>query len=188
MDINEKASKYAESKANEGITKMIADAYLEGYKEGYAAREQEIPMEIRDRKTKYIDLGLPSGTLWATDYEKQDGEVLYLPYCEARTMKIPTEEQLRELYEKCRWHKKFNHKPEIESMYCIGPNGRKLSFTLPGIIKTDEKEEPTIIRFWIRNNNDKEGTKAARIHTFSCLSSDTEEVFSGYGLAVRLVQ
>ena len=34
MNILENAEKYAEGKANQAITKAIADAYIEGYKAG----------------------------------------------------------------------------------------------------------------------------------------------------------
>ena len=86
MNILENAEKYAEGKANQAITKAIADAYVEGYKAGYKDREEEIPMDLRDNKTEYVDLGLPSGTLWASDYEKSGGKYIYLPYEEAKHM------------------------------------------------------------------------------------------------------
>ena len=66
MNILEQADKYAEGKANEAITKAIVEAYIEGYKAGYKNREEEIPLELRDNKTEYVDLGLPSGLKWAT--------------------------------------------------------------------------------------------------------------------------
>ena len=189
MDINEKAFKYAESKANEGITKMIADAYLEGYKEGYAAREQEIPMEIRDRKTKYIDLGLPSGTLWAADYEKRNDELLYIPYDNAKTMNLPTEEQLQELFEKCEWEIILNQ-TTMETMHicCVGPNGNILKFRLTGIIKTEIKSDNKKIKFWIRNNDNSENKKAASLNPLTNLLKGIDNIYSGYHLAVRLVQ
>lgn len=65
----EKADKYAAGKANKAITNAIAQAYIEGYKAGYKDCEMEIPVDLRDDKTEYVDLGLPSGTLWATKYE-----------------------------------------------------------------------------------------------------------------------
>ena len=70
MNILEKADKYADGKANEAITKAIAQAYMDGYRDGYKDREAEIPVDFRNNKTTYVDLGLPSRTLWSTDYEK----------------------------------------------------------------------------------------------------------------------
>ena len=51
------------------MDKAIAQAYADGYRNGYKDREEEIPVDLRDNKTEYVDLGLPSGTLWSTDYE-----------------------------------------------------------------------------------------------------------------------
>ena len=45
MNILERADKFAEGKANEAITKAIAQAFVEGYKAGYHDRECD---EIRD--------------------------------------------------------------------------------------------------------------------------------------------
>lgn len=67
MNVLEQANNFAEGKTNQVIIKAIADAYIEGYKAGYKNREEEIPMELRDEKTEYVDLGLPSRTLWSTD-------------------------------------------------------------------------------------------------------------------------
>ena len=60
------SANYAAGKANEAIDKAIAQAYADGYRDGYKDREEEIPVDFSDKKTGYIDLGLPSGTLWAT--------------------------------------------------------------------------------------------------------------------------
>lgn len=102
MDITLQANNYADGKANEAITKAIADAYMEGYKAGYKDREAEIPVDLRDDKTEYVDLGLPSHTLWAASFEKdENGNELSLPYCEAKRYKIPTKEQWEELVNCC---------------------------------------------------------------------------------------
>ena len=65
-ELIEVANNYAENKTNEVLTSAIAQAYADGYKDGYRDREEEIPVDIRFKKTEYVDLGLPSGTLWAT--------------------------------------------------------------------------------------------------------------------------
>ena len=60
-------------------------------------------MDLRDEKTEYVDLGLPSRTLWSTDYEHKQGEggYLFLPYEKAENFKLPTKEQWEELFSKC---------------------------------------------------------------------------------------
>ena len=126
MNIIEKADKYADGKANEAITKAIAQAYLDGYRDGYNDREAEIPADFRDSKTTYIDLGLPSRTLWSEDYEKNDGNILYLPYERAEYLKIPTGEQWAELRDCCQWEWKIDNAHDFCWAKCIGPNGNIL--------------------------------------------------------------
>lgn len=177
MNISEQANKYAEGKANEAITKAIADAYMEGYKAGYKDREEEIPMELRDNKTEYVDLGLPSGTLWAADYEKLDGELLYLPYCEAEKMNLPTKEQLEELLSNCKWMHNLGRTT------CLGPNGTELYFENTGTKHFQssiiEKKQPF---FWLENN-DNTSNAVYLSPREKCAYME----FSGYKLPVRMV-
>lgn len=77
MDIQEIANSYAEGKANEAITKAIAQVYLDGYKDGYKSGKENAKIECND--AEFVDLGLPSGTLWASDYLKdiEEKSVIY---------------------------------------------------------------------------------------------------------------
>lgn len=195
MNISEQANKYAEGKANEAITKAIADAYMEGYKAGYKDREEEIPMELRDNKTEYVDLGLPSGTLWATDYEKLDGEQLYLPYCEAERMKLPTQEQWEELRKLCRWEFKIDNAYDYCSATCVGPNGKILLFERTGFIKTKEVEDSWAAYFWMEDEDNNSSEKTAmhlynsgKINRLRVGAGGLSSFFSGYKLPVRLVR
>ncbi|MDD6016999.1 MAG: hypothetical protein PUC18_12130, partial [Prevotellaceae bacterium] len=86
MEIQERANKYASEKTNEVMIQAIAQAYRDGYQDGYKDCEREIPLEVQKDKTEFVDLGLPSGTLWAADYEKKDGKWMYLPYEKASTL------------------------------------------------------------------------------------------------------
>ena len=126
MELIEKAENYAAEKTNEVIIKAIAQAYADGYRDGYKDREEEIPIDLRDNKTEYVDLGLPSGTLWAKEFEKKDGKLQYLPYDIAKNMNLPTEEQLNELIKECKWTM------ELGYFCCIGPNGTCLYFNRNG--------------------------------------------------------
>ena len=96
------AKKYAEGKINDILNQAIIDAYSAGYnvgyKDGYKKAEKETILE----EMKYVDLGLPSGTFWASDYIKKDGEVLFLPYRDAiDEFNLPTDEQIDELKDYC---------------------------------------------------------------------------------------
>ena len=196
MDIIELADKYAEGKANQAITQAIADAYVEGYKAGYKDRENEISMEFRDCKTNYVDLGLPSGTLWSTDYEKQDGKYLYLPYMKARQMNLPTKEQWEELLELCRWDLILEKRHGSYWVNCVGPNGQVLTFYAHGMQTTSyiNYYKYKEIFFWIRDNCNNEEKQTVHI----CEEKVTEYeanmkkeligVFSGFHLPVRLVR
>lgn len=152
------------------MTKAIADAYVEGYKAGYKDREAEIPVDLRDNKTEYIDLGLPSHTLWASDFVKdEDGHFLEIPYCEATRYKIPTKEQWAELLEYCK------HSSSSKYFSILGMNGVKLCLTLGSYglswtdfwieSETDPKHENLSAR--IGQHRSLEGNDAAYIHDFT---------------------
>ena len=194
MNILEQADKYAEGKANEAITKAIADAYIEGYKAGYKDREEEIPMELRDNKTEYIDLGLPSRTLWSTDYEKLDGKYLYLPYEKAEYLKIPTKEQWEELKTSCKWEYDIDNYYDFICCRCVGPNGQILKFERTGRIITEGNVDEWEAFFWIEDDSDLNEKNS--IHMFNYGKEIDKEIgkcdlsknFSGYKLPVRLVR
>ena len=194
MNILEQADKYAEGKANEAITKAIADAYIEGYKAGYKDREEEIPMELRDNKTEYIDLGLPSRTLWSTDYEELDRKYLYLPYEKAEYLKIPTKEQWEELKTSCKWEYDFAYDYDFFCCRCVGPNGQILTFERTGRIITEGKVDHWEAFFWIEDDSDINEKNS--IHMFNYGKRFDKEIgrcdlymnFSGYKLPVRLVR
>lgn len=202
MNVSDKATSYAEGKANEFIKKAIAQAYADGYQDGYNDREAEIPVDLRDNKTEYVDLGLPSGTLWAADYEKVNGEILYLTYGKAQEYSIPTEEQWKELMNCCRWEydRDGDRSQEMQSQEfdwakCIGPNGNILTFNLTGIITADEFSNRRIIVFWLKDESDNIEKKTGLIYKETNYPGEPHrgnktqsKEFSGYHLAVRLVK
>ena len=100
MDIKEKAKDYAEGKALSAIATAIEEAYATGYQEGYAdgyANREKPDTPIKYNNVSYIDLDLPSGTKWATNYlTKTDGEMEFLKFNEARSFNIPTIKQFQE--------------------------------------------------------------------------------------------
>lgn len=193
MNILEQADKYAEGKANEAITKAIAEAYIEGYKAGYKDREEEIPLELRDNKTEYVDLGLPSRTLWSTDYEKLDGNRLYLPYEKAEYMKIPTKEQWNELLQHCVLKYAFRGNDMIYRVDCIGPNGQTISFAATGRKITSSTENVHEVFFWLEDESDNDSKATVHLYnsTYSGTHHASKEIsnyFSGYKLPVRSVR
>ena len=133
------AVNYAVEKSNELINNAIAQAYADGYADGYKDREEEILGDLRDIKTEYVDLGLPSGTLWANDYETENDSIAYYTHEEASKFSIPSTEQWKELKDCCCW--KYVTKyglPEdskLEEVICIGPNGNSIRFNVTGFFE-----------------------------------------------------
>ena len=187
-NINERAEKYAEGKANEAITKAIAQAYLDGYRDGYKDHEEEIPVDLRDNKTEYIDLGLPSGTLWADRYESEGGKTLFLTYEEASKYNLPSDEQWNELLSLCRWN--YKRLGSVGYRYdCIGPNGNCLSFFSKGIIKVKLEFTKTVL-VWLFDSNESVDKNAAFVNLDNksfAFEKASRKVFMGYKLPIRLV-
>ena len=182
-EINDIAAKYAVGKANDAIDKAIAQSYADGYRDGYKDREEEIPVDLRDNKTVFIDLGLPSGTLWSLDFEKNSNEFIYAPYESTTILEIPTLEQCSELFSNCKFSKKDG------LIYCIGPNGKYIKFALAGYKEiANEPATYTVASvFWINNCNEK-ADNTARILNMRGLEKDTYKEFSGNKLPIRLVR
>ena len=76
---------------------------------------------------QYVDLGLPSGTLW--NAKNEGGDHTRYTYDEAISnfgSKLPTKEQLQELRDKCTW-------TWTGSGYkVVGPNGNSIYFPAAG--------------------------------------------------------
>ena len=193
MNVSDKAANYAEGKANEFIKKAIAQAYADGYQDGYNDREAEIPVDLRDNKTEYVDLGLPSGTLWAADYEKVDGAILYLPYGKANDYSIPTEEQWKELKECCMWVFEDEHIGDsyyFKQAKCIGPNGNFITFKSSPMKKADTLYDIHSAYFWIKKEGRDNNRSAIKFYERSGRNYDCDlrSIFSGYQLPIRLVR
>lgn len=197
------AANYSAGKANEAIDKAIAQAYADGYRDGYKDREEEIPVDLRDNKTEYVDLGLPSGTLWATDFEKEEGNRMYLPYGKAALLNIPTMEQWEELFESCRWECVTPNGSQTDStineVLCVGPNGNVLKFERTGMYEiTDNISDGYEIYFWLIDNEEESEKNSvvfrrilnSRISNVNFYKSEyvTNKLFSGFKLPIRLVR
>lgn len=72
----DKAKEYAEGKVIEALSQVVADAYMLGYNAGYQDGIDKLSKDSVSEETEFVDLGLPSGTLWASDYVKDGDEVL----------------------------------------------------------------------------------------------------------------
>ena len=55
IELNEKADIYAEENVITVLKEAFAKVYADGYRDGYKDRENEIPMNLRDGDTNYVD-------------------------------------------------------------------------------------------------------------------------------------
>lgn len=184
MDIQEIAKSYAEGKANEAITKAIAQAYIDGYKDGYKSGKENAQIECNN--AEFVDLGLSSGTLWASDYLKdENGEICYFTYDEALQYKIPTIEQYNELILTCLRRGFKDDFNQYSGVRFLGVNGTMMTFNKTGKIGFNAIMEQDFSYFWLLNDN------KANYKTTACITSSNNSkigVFCGFKLPIRLVR
>jgi len=192
-ELKEKAYNYAEENVINVLKEAFAKVYSVGYRDGYKDREEEIPVDLRNNKTEYVDLGLPSGTLWAAHYEEENGSVRFLPYSVACEMNIPTEEQWNELVANCKRVFEIDHghkpRPHLQSVSFVGRNGKFIKLQCCGILKADRVDRGDCVCFWINENRGGEYKKII------CISDNVEEngpikttiEYEGFRLPVILV-
>lgn len=194
-----KAAQYAADKTNEAITKAIAQAYIDGYRDGYTDKANETPVNLGDNDDKYVDLGLPSGTRWAADYERTDyGELLYVSYVEAKAKgyKLPTEEQVKELCSSC--IKRYHY--DTKKIEFFGPNGNCLAFELTWQQVVSESEQTNYGYIWQEEysakSNDGTEIKTNAFHLYrtttlgnpDAVIVNSVNLFTGYKIPVRQVR
>lgn len=191
----DKAKKYAEGKVADALNQVVADAYLAGYNAGYQDGYNKVVKDSVSEGTEYVDLGLPSGTLWSSDYVKDDnGKVIYVTQENNAAYEIPTYEQFKELMDECKWEQKSEKNWTESGFYywhewaiCLGPNGNKITFEKTGYYEaTDSLTRTSEIFFWL-NNKEYFHNNCASI-TFNSLNIGSEKMFSGYKLPIRLVK
>ena len=195
MNTVDKAKEYAEGKVTEALTKVVADAYMAGYNAGYQDGVDKVAKDSVSEETEFVDLGLPSGRLWSSDYVKDDnGKVIYVTQENNAAYEIPTYEQFKELMDECKWEQKSEKNWTESGFYywhewaiCIGPNGNKITFEKTGYYEaTDSLTRTSEIFFWL-NNKEYFHNNCASI-TFNSLNIGSEKMFSGYKLPIRLVK
>lgn len=147
MRLQEKAEQYAKH-CLDRFKKEIVDAYIEGYCEGSYDEEQK-HAKNEDEDSDFIDLGLPSGTLWREELlHDEDGEIRRLAYNEARDFSLPTEEQCRELMTKCFL---------VREKYGItfrGKDNEELYLTFTDQAEDSNGRKDPCIRFWVKGDVD----------------------------------
>ena len=192
----DKVQEYVEGKVTDALNKVVADAYLAGYNAGYQDGYNKVVKDSVSVGSEFVDLGLPSGTLWSSDYVKKDDNdmTIYATQENGADYEIPTYEQFKELMDECKWEQKSEKNWTEGGFYywhewaiCLGPNGNKITFERTGLYEaTDCLTKTTEIFFWL-NNKEYFYNNCANI-TLNSLNIGSENAFSGYKLPIRLVK
>lgn len=95
MDKSEKLQAYLDAQV-EAFASAIEKAYIQGYKDAIDEQARDYIKVVEDG-VEYMDLGLPSGTLWAINNPR------LVTYQESQRLNIPTLEQVQELVSFIRW-------------------------------------------------------------------------------------
>jgi len=194
-NLNERAANYAAEKTNELLAKAIAQAYADGYRDGVKDRDEGIASSNSDNDIAFIDLGLPSGTMWAVNFLMEGNSISYLPYKDADLMNIPTKEQWDELWSSCQWKYDLDDSRELLKAYCVGPNGNVIEFEATGFIETTSIKQNYLVTFWIKEcEGDNRMVNSVRIYfggTYNRrrgLEEGVTNMFPGYKLPIFLVR
>lgn len=191
----DKAKEYAEGKVTEALSQVVADAYMAGYNAGYQDGVDKVAKETVSEGPEYVDLGLPSGTLWASDYVKDEkGTVIYLTREESKAYNIPSLEQWDELQRNCKWNETSEKIWDKYGFYhyhswaiCLGSNGNKITFNLTGLYEEFSHCSQTgEALFWLKDS-DGCGRNSAKI-TLNDLALEAASTFPGYKLCLRTVK
>lgn len=190
MDITQKAKHYAEGKTMDAITAAIEQAYAEGFADGY--KEAKIRLEANktefsDLEVEYVDLGLPSGTLWSKGYARQNASLLSLPYMNAERLNIPTEQQFKELFLNCHISMSSNVNKSIRFTGITGKYIEILCFEPEGI--TNFIGQGWSSRYWLKDTDDtKEKNHAWITHRSTGWRPEVKKLFMGISLPIMLVR
>lgn len=184
MDSN-KAKEYAKSKVNDALKQVVADAYMAGYNAGYQDGVDKLAKDSVSEEIEFVDLGLPSGTLWASDYVKDGDEVLFLPYSEALKYDIPAKEQVDELREYCEISIKYDEDDNYVHIV-RGPNGNSIVFKGHGYKTFAELKNAKTVYFWQVYNCDT--PKTVFVPYPSAPYINAEYLFSGYRIPIWTVK
>ena len=110
--------------------------------------------DTKEMTVEFVDLALPSGTKWATDYLKdEEGNIIYLPYNEAAKLNIPTREQFYELTNNCRIiQDKFSD--DNRGCRILGTNGECVHYHEDFYLEAGNKIKSLFPESWLKDDEE----------------------------------
>ena len=184
-ELREKANSYAEENVINVLKEAFAKVYADGYHDGYKDCEEENAIDLQDDETEFVDLGLPSGTLWSADYEKDVNDTIFEPYQLASSKSIPTRAQWNELRRCAKWEF-IGEDDKLEVVKCTGPNGNTILFHPAGGVNFTKKVRSGRVLFWVKSTS----LKNCAVHLWEYNNEGhegTDSQSSDLKLPVRLV-
>lgn len=163
MELKDKAREYAINVLEEQIA-TVAQAYSDGYMQAY---KEIAALPVEEDGVTYVDLGLPSGTLWNRYILRKNEDSLdhyLLPHAKAQVLSLPTKEQIDELFSICRVNSYSTY------IKVVGPNGNEINLPRGS--------------FWVKNNIVTD-FKAMTYHSFN---KEYSESYTGNRHHVVLVK
>ena len=182
MNIQEEAKKYAEGKIISAMEQAVADAYIKGYNAACEEMNNQKNKLIEINGVEFIDLGLPSGTLWSTRLLNY-GHTL-LTYEESQQYSIPTPDQWEELKDACVFQS------VSDGIDILSKNGDVIHLRATEAYEDGER----YVSFWLLNSNPLYGgncviirRKSERSFSYGQSAKSVVE-FTGLRLPILLVK
>lgn len=175
------------------LAKLLEEVWMEGYKQGQLDNRPKVKIN----EVVYMDLGLPSGTLWSTAPQSffYGWHLDLFTYEQAKSLGIPTKEQWEELLQYC--YLENEPYPYKGHDYCLpkltGPNGERLGYPM---CKNDAVKYLTYTlgqgcerdrnKFWLLSEEDENHFVDVLVFDRNVMEYDKH--FKGYKLPCFLVK
>lgn len=175
---------YMTKESKHGIVLLVSDG--KDYATMQAEEQAEIKRKERLEAQGYVDLGLPSGTMWKDKNEKDGSGYntnLYT-FKEAWSKfgnRLPTREQLSELFEYCKWHWDYDR----IGYNVVGPNGKSIFFPALGRYDEDHGYSLTSGNYWTSSQSNHGGRYF--LYFYKGWESINDKYDSSFQGSVRLV-